>query len=211
VEIYDIIMLVVLVGATLFGAWKGLAWQIAFLTAIVVSSFVAIKFPGPVAAILPAEPPWGVPLARLILFVGTSFVIWLAFQAASAWIDRLRLQEFDLRIGTMFGLANGILICAIVTVFLMSLVETLRPQIRRSYSAYYIAVMLDKAHAYMPEDMHDALEPAFHSLDRRLGERGQPHHGVAAIQLPSSVQEKLTSSVNSVGQHVRNQLQNARR
>ena len=66
-EIYDIIMLVVLLGATLFGAWKGLAWQVASLGAIVASYFVALNYRDEVAELISAKQPWNVFAAMLIL------------------------------------------------------------------------------------------------------------------------------------------------
>ncbi len=42
-EIYDIIMLVILVGAMLFGAIKGFAWQLASIASIVASYIVAYQ------------------------------------------------------------------------------------------------------------------------------------------------------------------------
>lgn len=208
-EIYDIIMLAVLAGATLFGAWKGLAWQIASLGAIIASSFVALKFDTPLAEHLPVGPPWDVPLAWVILFVGTSFVIWVVFRYVSDFIDRLKLKEFDRQIGAIFGLAKGVLICVIVTVFLVSLVESIRTPILRSYSAYYIAVFLDKAHAYLPADIHDKLEPVIHSLDERLGDQGTTHPGEGAIHTPEDAQQALNSYVESAGDRLTDHLQDS--
>jgi membrane protein required for colicin V production len=208
-EIYDIIMLVVLAGATLFGAWKGLAWQIASLGAIIASSFIALKFDTPLAEAIPMGPPWDVPLAWLILFVGTSFVIWVAFRFVSDFIDRLKLKEFDRQIGALFGLAKGVLICAIVTVFLVSLVEPIRAPILRSYSAYYIAVFLDKAHAYLPDDIHDKLEPVIHSLDERLGDHTTAHPGEGEIHTPEDARRAVNSYVESVGDRVTDRLQDS--
>lgn len=42
-EPYDILMLVVLAGATVFGAWKGMAWQLASLSSLVVSYLAALR------------------------------------------------------------------------------------------------------------------------------------------------------------------------
>lgn len=206
-EIYDIIMLAVLAGATLFGAWKGLAWQIASLGAIVASTFVALKFDTPLAESLPVGPPWDVPLAWVILFVGTSFVIWIIFRYVSDFIDRLKLKEFDRQIGALFGLAKGVLICVIVTVFLVSLVDSIRTPILRSYSAYYIAVFLDKAHAYLPDDIHDKLEPAIHSLDERLGGHGTAHPGDGAIRTPDDAKRAVNSYVESASQQLTERFQ----
>ena len=94
-QTYDLIMLGVLVGATLLGAWQGMAWQVASFASVVLSYFVAFAFREPVAEMIPAGPPWDRPLAMLILFIGTSLVIWIVFQIVSRFIDRLKLKEFD--------------------------------------------------------------------------------------------------------------------
>jgi hypothetical protein len=148
-----------------------------------------------------------VPLAWLVLFVGTSFVIWVAFRFVSDFIDRLKLKEFDRQIGALFGLAKGVLICVILTVFMVSLVEPIRAPILRSYSAYYIAVFLDKAHAYLPDDIHDKLEPVIHSLDERLGDHTTAHPSNAATHTPQDAQRAITSYVESVGGQVTDRLQ----
>ena len=46
---YDVVMICVLVGATVFGAIKGIAWQIASLASIVLSYFVSFAFSDPLA------------------------------------------------------------------------------------------------------------------------------------------------------------------
>ena len=56
-EIYDIVMLVILAGAVIFGAVKGMAWQIASIAALVVSYFVAVQFNEPVAGYIQLEAP----------------------------------------------------------------------------------------------------------------------------------------------------------
>ena len=91
-ESYDIIMLVVLVGATVFGAWKGLAWQVASLASIFVSYSVALEFRDEVSQHITADPPWNVFCAMLILYLGTSLAIWIAFRLVHNFIDRHVLQ-----------------------------------------------------------------------------------------------------------------------
>ena len=69
-QTYDIIMIVVLVAATVFGALKGLAWQLASLASIFVSYYVAYRFRNSVAELIDATSPWNTFLAMLLLFVG---------------------------------------------------------------------------------------------------------------------------------------------
>lgn len=175
-EIYDIIMLVVLCAATLFGAWKGLAWQVASLSAIIFSYVVALQFREPVAAAIKATPPWNIFLAMLLLYVGTSFLIWVLFRFVSEFIDRVRLKEFDRQLGAIFGMLKGAILCVIITLFAVTLLgETQRETIIHSKSGYYIARLLDKSHAVLPEEAHDFLHRYIHSLDDTLAEGEQEH------------------------------------
>lgn len=184
-QVYDIIMIVVLLGATLFGAYKGLAWQIASLGAIVASYFVAMNFRDDVAKLIDATPPWNMFLAMLILYVGTSFVIWMGFRFVSNTLDRMKLKEFDRQLGGLLGFAKGVLLCVIITLFAMTLLgDAHRRTIVGSRSGYYIAIVLDKSHMVMPGELHDVLHPYVHALDEQLDHTGHAHdtatdsHGV---------------------------------
>lgn len=168
-QAYDIIMLIVLGVTTLIGFRKGLAWQIASVAAIVVSYVVAVQFRDVVADKIAADPPWNTFLAMLILYVATSFLIWAVFQLVRGFIDRAKLNEFDQQLGAIFGLAKGVLLCVIITLFAVTLLgDRSRQQIIQSRSGLYIARLLDKADHVMPEELHDLLHPYLHRLDERL-------------------------------------------
>ena len=96
-EPYDIFMLAVLGGSILFGAWKGLAWQLASIAALVVSYFVAFQFREPVSRFISAEPPWNRVAAMAIIYLVCSLGIWIAFGFVRRFIDRtqrLRQRRF---------------------------------------------------------------------------------------------------------------------
>jgi uncharacterized membrane protein required for colicin V production len=145
-QTYDLVMLGVLVLATLFGAWKGLAWQVASIASIFVSFFVAVQFREPVARLLSASPPWNKFLAMLILFLGCSLLIWVVFRFVSDLIDRVKLKEFDRHAGAVLGLARGVLWCVIITLFAVTLLGQAQQQaIVQSRSGHYIALLLNRA------------------------------------------------------------------
>ncbi len=170
-EAYDMIMLLVLAIATLFGAWKGLAWQIASLSSIFASYFFAYQFRGQLARMIDAEPPWNMFLAMLILYLGCSLVIWIAFRFVSSFIEKVKLKEFDRHAGAVLGLSRGVLWCVIITLFAVTLLGDSRKQeIIHSRSGYYIAVLLDQSHSIMPAEVHEVVGPYIHSLDERLDE-----------------------------------------
>ena len=172
-EIYDIIMLVVLVAAMLFGAFKGFAWQLASIASILVSYVVAYKYREPFSQSIQAEPPWNRFLAMLILYIGTALVIWVAFRMISGSIDRLKLREFDRQVGALFGLAKGALYCMLITLFAVTLLgDGAREKIVSSKSGHYIAQVLDRSQAVIPPEIHEVVQPYLERFDRKFNESG---------------------------------------
>ena len=165
---YDLVMIVVLVGATLFGAIKGMAWQMASLGSIVLSYLVALTFSEPLAPIFHTQAPWNRFIAMLVLYVLTSFAVWLAFRIVAGAIDRVRLKEFDRQIGAIFGAAKGVLLCVAITFFAVTLSASARGSVLKSRSGGYIAQLLNKADAVMPKELHNVLDPYMDKLERGL-------------------------------------------
>ncbi|HUE74737.1 MAG TPA: CvpA family protein [Pirellulaceae bacterium] len=172
---YDLLMLIVLGAAIAWGAWKGFAWQIASLASVVLSYCVALNFRQPVAAIVSrsveVKPPLDVFIAMLILFLGTSLVVWVVFNLVSEVIDKFKLKEFDHQVGAIFGMAKGVLLCVIITLFVVTLAsETQRQSVFQSRSGYYIARLLDKANAVMPGELHQVIDPFVKKLEEGVVE-----------------------------------------
>ena len=168
VQIYDFVMLAVLALSTLFGAWKGMAWQLAALASLVVSLVVAINFSGPLAPYFSLEEPWNRYLAMLVLYLVTSLAIWVVFRLVADMIDRVRLREFDRQIGALFGIAKGVLWCVVITFFVVTLSESGRQVVLRSHSGYYTALLIHRATPVLPEEIRDPLGKYIEELDRKL-------------------------------------------
>ena len=167
-EIYDIVMLVVLIGAMLYGAVKGFAWQLASIASILGSYFVALKFREPFSQSISVDPPWNRFLAMLILYIGTSLLIWVGFRMVSGSIDRMKLREFDNHIGAIFGLIKGALYCTLITMFAVTLSgQQVREAVVRSKSGIYIAKVLDRSQSVIPPEIHEVIGPY---IDRFEGE-----------------------------------------
>lgn len=168
-EIYDIVMIVVLVGAMIFGAVKGFAWQLASIASIVISYAVAFKYREPFSQSIHAEPPWNRFLAMLILYIGTSLVIWVLFRMVSGTIDRLKLREFDRQVGAMFGLAKGALYCILITLFAVTLMgDRVRAKIVQSRSGHYIANVLQRSEAVIPPEIQQVVQPYLERFDQKF-------------------------------------------
>src|SRR5262245_33994450 len=93
-QTYDLVMLAVLILATGFGAWKGMAWQVASSASLVLSYFVALKFSERLAPLFGEAAPTNRFIAMFVLYAGTSLAIWIAFRGVRNFVDRVKLREF---------------------------------------------------------------------------------------------------------------------
>ncbi len=182
--------------ATVFGARKGLAWQVASISSIVASYFIAYQFREPVAAAIKAAPPWNTFLAMLIVYLSASAAIWLVFRFVSEFIDRVRLREFDHHAGAALGFCRGILWCAIITLFAVTLLgESQRQKIVQSKSGHYIAALLDRSEAIMPAELQEVLSTLLAHLGRTSGAKIQPHPPAGNWGPPRRLGATICSSV----------------
>ena len=165
---YDLLMLVILVMAGLFGAWKGLAWQVASIASLVLSCIVAIRFSAQVAPYIYGQEPWNRFLAMLILFLVTSLVIWVLFRFVAGFIDRLKLKEFDRQMGALFGVAKGLLFCLVITFFAVTLAEGSRQAVLNSHSGWVTANLLQRAGPVMPEEVRNVLGKHIDDFEQKL-------------------------------------------
>ena len=87
-----------------------MAWQIASLAAVIVSYIVSVNFREPVSRFIQAEEPWDRIGAMLILFLGTSIVIWVIYARIQSRIKKMELKGFDRQAGAMLGAVKGALL-----------------------------------------------------------------------------------------------------
>ena len=168
-QIYDLIMITVLVAAMVFGAWKGFVWQLASLASLVVSYFVALRFSSDLAPYLSGEEPLNRFLAMLLIYVGCGLIIWILFRMLSGLIDRVKLKEFDRQMGALTGLAKGGLLCIAITFFAVSLSgENYRNSILESHSGRYIGHFIERIDSIMPQGINEMVHPILERLDAEL-------------------------------------------
>jgi membrane protein required for colicin V production len=174
-QTYDIIMVLVLAGATLFGFWKGMAWQIASLASLVVSYFAALRFSTQLAPYFGDQAPLNRFAAMLAIYVATSFVVWMLFRLVSELIDKVKLESFDRQLGGMIGFAKGVLLCVAITFFAVTLLP--QPQgeaIVASRAGRTIVVLLNKAHDVVPPELNEVIHPYLDKIEERLSGNGPP-------------------------------------
>jgi membrane protein required for colicin V production len=182
-QAYDIVVLVLLIAATVWGARHGFAKQLASLASLVVGYVVAVQFRQPLAAMIDATPPWNVFAAMLILFMGTSLGIWLAFQLIQGTIEKLGLKYFDQQMGGLFGLLKGVVICMALTMFVVVMAgDRFRDEVLRSHSGYSICRALMRAQALVPAEWQEKIEPYLNELDQLALDQGASAAETATVE-----------------------------
>lgn len=175
-QTYDLLMLLVLGAATLFGFWKGMAWQVASIASLVVSYFVAKRFAEQLAPMISDHAPWNHAVAMLAIYVASSFVIWSLFRLVSGMIDRVKLDGFDHQMGALIGFAKGVLLTIVITFFAVTILpQTQKDMILASRTGEYIVRFLDKSEAVVPPKIHDVIHPYVERINQRLDPNYQPH------------------------------------
>ena len=204
-QAYDLIMLIVLAATTIFGAIKGFAWQLASLASIVASYFVAYLFRNDVAKMINAQPPWNLFLAMLLLYFGSSLIIWMMFRLVSTSIDRVKLKDFDRQLGAGFGLIKGMALCLLITMFAMTLLGAAQQQrIANSRSGLYISRILANAGGILPAEIKQIVGPYLDNVEKRL------HQNQNGITPPSGdgyldgLGQMVQQRVNQFGTEVNN-------
>jgi len=154
-SVYDIAMIIVFLGAIWFGYWKGLAWQVASVASIALSYFVAITFPDTITPYISAEAPFNRFAAMLILFVGTSLIVWTLFASVSKSLKKMELKGFDRQAGALLGAFKGALLCMVITMFSVALLgDKAKDAIIQSKSGYYVVQGIDQLPSVLPTDMY---------------------------------------------------------
>jgi len=180
--------LVLLLGAVLFGYWKGLAWQIASVAAIVVSYFAAYRFRDQVAQYVQAEYPFNRIAAMLIIFVACSLIIWLAYAYVNRSLEKAELDGFNRQMGALVGAFLGILLCMVVTMFSVSLLgQPAHDSIHYSKFGPYVLRGISMVRSVVPEELSASLDPHFDRFYQQTGYTpDRPINSFPAYQNPGA-------------------------
>ena len=108
----DYTVIAVLLVSIAWGAWRGLVHEVLSLAGWIMAFFFANLFAGQLAAMFPAamRPGLRVPLAYVLVFVGTLVLAALAAALLTRYVRVSVLHSLDRWLGALFGLARGLLI-----------------------------------------------------------------------------------------------------
>jgi membrane protein required for colicin V production len=157
--LYDAAMAAVVVLGMVWGAWRGLTWQVASLASLVLGYSVASSASAGLAAHFPGEPIVARALAMLALYVLTSGGIFGLAWMIRATLRRLRFEAYDRHLGMVLGGLEGALLGVIATLFVVSLAPQSRGPIFASPSGRVVGGLMAAVGPALPGEVRDVLAP----------------------------------------------------
>lgn len=115
--VFDYVVIGIVAVSLVLGLWRGVVGEMIALAAWVIGVFAAVEFGGQVAQMLYqgiADPAVRMLAGCVTIFVGVLVVMALLRMAVKSLIKALGLSLSDRLLGSLFGLARGVLISMVL-------------------------------------------------------------------------------------------------
>ncbi len=167
ITIYDVVMLILIIGTMIQGAWRGMIWQIAPIVSLVMGYVVAYPM-SITAAPYFGSPPLNQLWAMIAIYAAVSLAVYLFMRSLRDSFDRLKLTEFDKHLGALLGFVKGGLIAIVITVGLISVSPQAREIILKSESSTIAARTVNTISPILPDTVNALIKPYVQHLNDQL-------------------------------------------
>ena len=157
--IYDAAMAGVVVAGMVWGAWKGVTWQLASIASLILGYTVSHQLSPQLAPHFPGDPVVSRALAMLAIYAAVSGGVFLVAWAFRAILKRLKFEAFDRHLGMLLGGMEGALLGLLVTFFVVSLAPSTRDPIFSSPSGKLVGNLMNAVGPVLPSEAREALAP----------------------------------------------------
>ena len=160
---YDASMAGVIVAGMVWGAFRGVTWQLASIASLVLGYSVAHPLSGQLAPYFPGEPVVARSLAMLAVYLGTSCGVFLVAWLIRATLRQFQFEAFDRHLGMLLGGVEGALLGLVVTLFIVSLAPQSREPIFASPTGKVVGSLMSAVGPVLPEEARQVLAPFWSS------------------------------------------------
>jgi uncharacterized membrane protein required for colicin V production len=156
---YDVAMVGVMVAGMIWGALRGITWQLASIASLVLGYAVAFPLSAELAPRFPGEPVVARGLALLVAYAGVAGGVFLAAWVVRESLRRWKFDAFDRHLGMLLGGAEGALLGVVATVIVISVAPQSRQPILMSPSGRLVGRLLEEIQPVLPGEVRDILAP----------------------------------------------------
>lgn len=164
---YDVAMIGVVVAGMVWGAWRGITWQVASIASLVLGYVVAFPLSAQLAPYCPGEPLVARGLGLLISYVGVSGGVFLVAWTIRRTLRKLRFEAYDRHLGMILGGVEGGIVGLVATILVVSLSPGLRGPILTSPTGRLVDRGFKAARPALPGELQEVLQPFWAALEGR--------------------------------------------
>ena len=157
--IYDAVMAGVVVAGMIWGAWRGVTWQLASIASLVLGYMIAHPVSAQLAPHFPGDPVIARSLAMLATYAAVSGGVFLVAWGIRATLRAMKFEAFDRHLGMLLGGMEGALLGVVATFFVVSLSPTMREPIFASPSGQIVGNVMNALGPVLPAEAREALAP----------------------------------------------------
>ncbi|WP_158633310.1 CvpA family protein [Tautonia sociabilis] len=179
---YDVSMVAVIIAGMIWGAWRGITWQLASILSLVLGYAVAVPMSAQVAPYFPGQPIVARSLAMLALYVAVSASVFGVAWAIRTTLRKMRFEAYDRHLGMILGGLEGALLGVVATVFIISLAPQSRTPILTSKAGTAVDHALKLVQPALPAEIRRMLEPFWKDLEAGPDPEGEADLGPIAAE-----------------------------
>jgi membrane protein required for colicin V production len=157
--VYDAAMVGVIVAGMVWGAFRGITWQVASIASLVLGYTAAHPLSTQLAPYMPGEPVVARALAMLAVYVAVSGGVFGVAWLIRATLRQLKFEAFDRHLGMLLGGLEGALLGLVVTLFVVSLAPQTRDPIFNSRAGKVVSTVMASVGPVLPAEARDVLAP----------------------------------------------------
>jgi uncharacterized membrane protein required for colicin V production len=154
---FDFAMVGIVIAGMIWGAFRGITWQLASMCSLVLGYAVSFPMSKQVAPHFPGDPIVARALALLTIYVGVSGCIFLVAWSIRAVLRRWQFEAYDRHLGMVLGGLEGAALGIVATVFVISLAPNTRQPILGSTAGKVVGGILDAVQPALPGEVRSML------------------------------------------------------
>jgi membrane protein required for colicin V production len=162
---YDAAMVGVILAGMVWGAFKGITWQLASILSLVIGYSVAQPLSIQLAPKFPGDPVVARALAMIAIYLGVAGAVFFAAWLVRATLKKLQFEAFDRHLGMLLGGVEGALLGMIATLFVVSLAPQSRGPIFQSTSGKVVGQVMSALGPILPKEARGVIAPFLNEAD----------------------------------------------
>ena len=169
---YDGAMVGVIFAGMVWGAFRGVTWQVASIASLVLGYTVSHTLSSQIVGYFPGDPIVARSMAMISVYFVTSGGVFLVAWLIRATLTKMKFEAFDRHLGMLLGGLEGMLLGLVVTLFVVSLAPQTRGPIFASPSGKAVGWLMASVGPVLPSEVRDVLGPFLNPGDPKTNLAG---------------------------------------